>query len=188
MSAWRFLLAALLATLLAACLPGRGRNDQAQLMVAPGETLLQLTVPGHGARSLMKRVGVNGTVETWMSQDRFSISLDRGVLVATRGFGFDMMGGDAGATLAALASPGEGVYSRRMRYLTSDNHSTWIQAGCTMRLAKAEAGDRHYREECQARQSRFTNHYWLDGNGRILRSTQWASFGTGLLEITFTRQ
>lgn len=171
------LIAAVLITALAGCLPGQGRQAPA-LGVTPGEPLLQITLPAQGARATLKRVGVNGDVETWQSGDGVSVSLRRGVVVATRGLGFDLMGADAGPTLAALSGGPAGPYRHQMRYLTGDNHSTYLSAGCTM----AQAGGRH-EETCITHRGRFTNLYWLDSAGRILKSRQWIATEIGYLEI-----
>lgn len=173
----RSLAALLLASALAGCLPGQ--SPAPGLSAAPGEALLRVDIPSRNASARLKRIGVNGDVETWTSPDNVSISLRQGVVVATRGLGFDMMGGDAGNTLAALAAPGGEVYRRQMRYLTGDNHSTWIAAGCEM-----TTGAERFEERCLARRDRFTNLYWTDGAGRVVRSRQWVSPQVGQIEIT----
>src|SRR5690606_29267849 len=111
-------------------------------------------------------------------------------VVATRGFGFDLMGSDAGPVLAALVAPDEGLHRRHMRYLTSDNRSVWLRAGCriTERGHDAATGLRHFEESCEATLARFTNDYWADGSGRILRSRQWIAPEIGSLDLERTRQ
>lgn len=172
----RILAALALVSALAGCLPGQ--RVVPDLSAVPGEALLRVYIPSRNASALLKRAGSNGDVETWISPDNVSIALRQGVVVATRGLGFDMMGGDAGNTLAALAAPGGGVYRRQMRYLTGDNHSTWIAAGCGMK-----AGDGRFEERCLARRDRFTNLYWTDGAGRVIRSRQWISPQVGQIDI-----
>lgn len=64
-----------------------GRQTLPVLTVAPGEALMKLTLPARGRQpqthAFLKRMGVNGDVETWVSQDRRSLSLRRGIVVAT---------------------------------------------------------------------------------------------------------
>lgn len=162
---------------LVACAPAQ--KPVPGLVAAPGETLLRVDIPSRGASALLKRVGRNGGVETWISADNVAISLREGVVVATRGLGFDMMGGDAGNTLEALALPGGDTYRRQMRYLTGDNHSTWIAAGCKMVV-----GDGRFEERCIARRDRFTNLYWTNGKGQVTRSRQWISPQVGSISIS----
>jgi hypothetical protein len=173
---------------------GQGRTSRQVLTVAPGEEVLRVTLPARGGRparhAMMKRLGVNGTIETWMSQDWRSISLDRGVVVGTRGFGFDLMGADASPALAAMAAPSGAAYSRLMRYLTADNHSVWLRAGCHLATVGHDAarGLRQIEEHCEAATTSFTNRYWLDAAGQILRSTQWIASEIGYFELDATRQ
>lgn len=172
------LIAAALIAALAGCLPGQGRQAPA-LGVTPGEPLLQITLPAQGARATLKRVGGNGAVETWQSGDGVSVSLRRGVVVATRGLGFDLMGADASQTLTALSGGGQsGPYRHQMRYLTGDNHSTYLSASCTL----TRVGGRH-EETCVTHRGRFTNLYFLDSAGQILRSRQWIATEIGYMVI-----
>ena len=174
---------------LAACLPGSQEgNSRPPLSVEPGETLLLVAAPALDAQAPMKRVGNSGSVDTWMSADRYSISLRDGIVVATRGFGFDLMGSDAEVTLGAIAAPDAGIYSRQMRYLTSDNRSTWLKAGCTMSPAADSSGANRLEEACTTYANAFTNVYWLGASGQILRSRQWVSAEVGYLNIDFTQQ
>lgn len=174
---------------LAACLPGSAdRDSRPALTVQPGETLLLVTAPALDAQAPMKLVGSSNGVDTWMSADRYSVSLREGVVVATRGFGFDMMGGDAEATLGAVAAPKAGIYSRQWRYLTADNRSTWLKAGCAMTPAADSSGARRLEEACTTDTNTFTNVYWMEASGQILRSRQWISAEIGYLEIGFTSQ
>lgn len=177
-----------LLAILAACLPLPGRDaPPAPVEVTLGEPSLQVTVPAHRARTMMRLAGRNGDTETWVSPDGFSISLRDGILVATRGFGFDLIAGDAEATLTALSGVGPEMHARKMRYLGGDNHSTWLAAGCQIEARGSENLDKQrltlMAERCVARQSHFLNLYWLDGADRIVRSRQWASDQTGYLEI-----
>lgn len=171
------LIAAALIAALAGCLPGQGRQAPS-LGVTPGEPLLEITLPAQGARATLKRVGVNSDVETWQSGDGVSVSLRRGVVVATRGLGFDLMGADAGPTLAALSGGPAGPYRHQMRYLTGDNHSTYLSASCTLTRV-----DGRHEEACVTHRGRFTNLYFLNSAGQILRSRQWIATEIGYMVI-----
>jgi len=182
----RALLSAMMAILLAGCLPvlqAGGKAPAGQRVTVAATALsgavLQVQIPSRGADAPLSLAAVNGDVETWMAVDDISLSFRRGVLVASRGLGFDLMGADAQTTLDAMAGRQGGVYRRQMRYLTGDHHSTWLMAGCTMKEAGPEVvGGRslsRFEEACQARQHVFTNVFWRDGDGRIVRSRQWLS-------------
>lgn len=150
---------------------------------------MQVRIPSRGAGAVLFRVAVNQDVETWLSADNISLSFRQGVLVASRGLGFDLMGADASGTLAALQGQGEPVYRRQMRFLTGDHRTTYLMAGCTLTAAGAEvvAGRQTQRleEQCKAHQHQITNLFWVDGSGRILRSRQWIGPEIGYLEAQF---
>ena len=164
---------------LSACLPGQMSSQSGRqapsLVVAPGEPVLQVGIPKLGTEASLKRIGVNGGVETWMSGDGVSVSLNQGVIVATRGLGFDLMAADVGNTLAAMAAGGmPDPYRRQMRYLTADNHARYLSAGCRMTLERDL-----FTETCATHSGHFTNTYPLTGQG----SRQWVSPEIGYLKI-----
>nr|MCU0803203.1 YjbF family lipoprotein [Paracoccaceae bacterium] len=103
--------------------------------------VLQVEIASRGANAPLSRVAMNGDVETWLAVDNISVSLRQGVLVASRGLGFDLMGADAQGTLDALAGYDGGVYRRQMRYLTGEQHSTYLMAGCSMAAIGPEMVD-----------------------------------------------
>lgn len=148
---------------------------------------LEVQIPARNARALLSRVGENGGVETWIAEDNISISLHDGVLVASRGLGFDLMGAGAAETHAALAHTDETVYRRQMRYLTGDNRSTYVTAGCSMKLVGREQfGNQslqRFEERCAARSESFTNVFWRDRRGEIVRSRQWLSPEVGYVSF-----
>lgn len=140
---------------------------------------LEVEIRSRRARALLSLVAVNGDVETWLAVDGISVSFRQGVLVASRGLGFDLMGADAQGTLDALAGYDGGVYRRQMRYLTGEQHSTYLMAGCSMTAVGPETVDgqrlQRFEESCKARQHAFTNIFWLNGSGTVVRSRQWLS-------------
>jgi len=149
---------------------------------------LQVTVPSLGQSGEMRLIGVNDDVQTWAVDDLVSLSLRQGVLVSTRGFGHDLMGADAQPTLDALQGFAPDVYRRKSRYLTGDNHSVWVTAGCSMADVGMVDGLRQFEETCEARNDRFTNQFGLDRSGRIARARQWVSPQLGYVETDLRTQ
>ena len=173
------------AALVAGCAPSATQQAEMTAAAEPFLTapLISAQIPARKATAVLRPVGQNGTVATWQTVDRITLSFDRGVLVASRGLGFDLMGADADPTRAALAGQVSEIYRRKMRYLTGDNHSTWLTAGCSMRAAGTEEGLRRFEESCKARGNSYTNIYLLDGAGRVVTSRQWLSPELGYIEI-----
>lgn len=177
---------------LAACQPVvqrlAGNPTQAQVDL-PAEALagpvMRVQIPSRGANAALSRVAVNKDVETWLAIDNISLSFRQGVLVASRGLGFDLMVADAQNTLTAIATQSPDVYRRQMRYLTGDHQSFYLNAGCSIAFVGPEAiaGQRLDRveERCKARNDLFTNVFWRDGSGRVVQSKQWVSPQVGYL-------
>lgn len=162
--------------------PAKAASLSSAVLTGP---VMQIDIPSRGANAPLSRVAVNGDVETWLAVDNISVSFRQGVLVASRGLGFDLMGADAQGTLDALVGYDGDIYRRQMRYLTGDQHSTYLMAGCIMVAIGPETveGQRlqRFEESCKARQHEFTNIFWLEGNGAVIRSRQWLSPEIGYL-------
>lgn len=193
------ILAVCAATLLSGCLPslmpGGGGQSAQQTVTVAAESLtgprLQVQIESRGANALLSPAAINNDVETWLAVDNISLSFRDGVLVASRGLGFDLMAADTRGTIAAFAGMGEDVYRRQMRYLTGEHHSTYLTAGCSMTSAGPETVDgqqlERLEEHCQARQHEFTNLFWRDPNGTVLRSRQWLSPEIGYIAVSLRR-
>lgn len=155
-------------------------------------SVMQVQIPSRGADATLSLVAVNKDVETWLATDNISLSFRRGVLVATRGLGFDLMAADAQNSLNAIAGMGPEIYRRQMRYLTSDNHSAYLTAGCSMSFAGSEVVSgqslQRLEERCQAHSNLFTNIFWLNGSGQIVQSRQWVSPQIGYLNSSLRRR
>lgn len=141
--------------------------------------VMRIDIPSRNAKASLSRVAVNKDVETWLAVDNISLSFRQGVLVASRGLGFDLMGADAQGTLNAISGQGDEVYRHQMRYLSGDNHSTYLMAGCSMKSIGTVVVDaqrlQRLEETCKARRNNFTNIFWLNGLGDIVQSRQWVS-------------
>lgn len=175
------LLSLLVLAWLAACAPAGPQQASIPLAALQGPAL-QVTIPARQARAVLSHSGVNGPVETWQAVDGVAVSFDRGVLVASRGLGHDLMGADADGTLTALAGGGAEVYRRKMRYLSGEHHSFWLNAGCKVIRREVEGGLLRVDESCKTHAHSFTNRFWLDGGGGIRRARQWVSPEVGYLE------
>ena len=191
MSGWIGKIAMLALLALAGCISGEN-NAQSwpKVTASKGETLLRISME-NGKSARAKRIGQNDMVATWMTEDPFTVSLQEGVLVATRGFGFDRMGARVGGTLAALAAGGDvGEYARQTSSLSGENGLLWQQSSCQMTGGATElrsgARYRKFTEACRLRDSRYSNIYWLDPGGQIRHSRQWLNPEIGYLDLSET--
>ena len=138
--------------------------------------VLLVQVPLRGTVAVMTRVASNQGVDTYMSGDSISISLREGVLVATRGMGFDLMIADIRAAAPAIAA-GSGRATRIHRYLDGEDHGRAVRYDCL------------YRQE----NGLITEH--CDGDGQTFRNTyaatvsmQWVSPRNGSLIIEWLKR
>lgn len=154
--------------------------------------VMRIDISSRNASARLSRVAVNKDVETWLAVDNISLSFRQGVLVASRGLGFDLMGADVQGTLNAISGQGEDVYRHQMRYLTGDNHTNYLMAGCSMKLIGVDVVNaqqlQRFDETCKARRNNFTNIFWLNGLGDIVQSRQWVSPEIGFIMTRFEQE
>jgi hypothetical protein len=130
---------------------------------------------------------VNGSKTTWMSEDGLSMTFEHGVLIGTRGFGFDMMAAEVSGTLTGFS--GASSYSRTYDFLDGLNQIRRPIFKCQtteVREEIIEIADRSYavtvfEELCVGETNTFTNIYRKDTNGTIRQSRQWVSPDLGYI-------
>jgi len=141
-----------------------------------------------GASAYLAVVGNNNGIETWSGNERVSVSLRDGVLVATRGMGSDIMA--ARAPSAAALSAGTGQTSRDYVYLDGADQTQKVTYTCTLSSKGAETitvlgrthATRHIVENCTGTQGTAVNHFWFEG-GMIRQSSQVLVGGVGNLTL-----
>ncbi|OOY20815.1 hypothetical protein BMI86_09905 [Thioclava sp. DLFJ5-1] len=165
---------------------GEGVGVKVVTQTAPARGL-EVVIPSRDANATLSLAGRNGTVETWRTDDDITVSVDRGVVIATRGLGDDLMAADSGPTLAALRGTKIGAYRRTYRFLTADNHSDYVLLGCEMTTAGNEtlAGQNllRHEEKCSNPKMTVTNIYWTNKKGRVQAGRQWVSPTVGQIAI-----
>jgi group 4 capsule polysaccharide lipoprotein GfcB/YjbF len=124
----------------------------------------------------------NGPEITLAFQSGPTAAYDGGILVATRGFGDDLITMESAGVLQALRSGG-GTVTRRMETLDPQDQVLTDSFACTIAPAGTEAvnlGVREatlsrFNENCRSATLVFDNIYWLDGSGDIVASRQYVS-------------
>jgi len=189
--AFRFLAPAMLlgAALLAGCdrvlraleLTGTVAGDAPQLV---GPERLRVVLPETGAVAVLGPVARNGDVTVWQTLDGITLSFRQGVLIATRGLGDDLMSADVAGDLAHLRGRGGGGYYPHIRsYLDGENQTVFRAYQCRgtgTAPARVEIGGQEIPAQrtdisCVSPERAFTNIFWQDGAGRVIRSRQWIS-------------
>ncbi|WP_268246025.1 YjbF family lipoprotein [Aliiroseovarius zhejiangensis] len=136
-------------------------------------------------------VGRNGDYVTWGSAPGQGLTFQRGVLANTRGLGDDLMASRIDTAVSAITARRNATYKREHTYLGDLGQNTSLVVDCTLTRGKTErvslgainADAVIMKESCRRGEIAFNNVYWVDGNGRVLKSSQWVGQRIGSLAI-----
>ena len=134
--------------------------------------------------NLLAPFGGNNGVVTWSSTSYQTISLRDGMMVATRGFGPDLMS-SVGPGIATI-SAAQGATQRRYSYLDGGDQPQTFDFACQLAPAGSDSIEvmakafttRKVTETCAGSLGRFVNEYWFDGSTKLRQSKQF--FAPGL--------
>ena len=134
--------------------------------------------------------GSNGNRITWLSADGLSVTTQNGVMVATRGFPRDLMAADISGTMQALIAGG-GSATRVQETLSDTDQIVSQRFSCTVASQGRETigilgrqiGTEVFAEECQSDRLAFTNRYWIDDAGKMVRSLQAIASEAGYIQL-----
>lgn len=149
-----------------------------------------VSVPSLPSLSYAVPISQSGTVVTWRTSEDSALSLDRGVLVSTRGFGDDLMGADAGQSIAAVSGRAGDWAPRINGYMNGEYQSYFMTFQCRrsgsqsdqITLGNRLASVTRITETCVNDERQIENQYWRNGNGVMLKSRQWVSPSVGYME------
>lgn len=162
---------------------------QEEVIANPGK-YMRVNVRNTGQWDTMVQSGNNDTRVTWVNGSNVSLTLQDGIMVATRGLPRDLMGAEVSETRRAIRAGG-GISQRTHEYLTNlDGISTELLQ-CRIASKGPEAIERlqetlnsvRFEETCESENFRFTNIYWVNRAGAIIRSLQAVSVDAGYLQI-----
>ncbi|MGL6210939.1 MAG: YjbF family lipoprotein [Paracoccaceae bacterium] len=152
------------------------------------DSLIRVRVEKTGQFSLLYIAQRNGLSQVWFSPDKASTTLRAGLIVQSRGLGYDVYSVNAPQMVAVLERRGQtGPATRTHRTLDGNNAIIATQYTCTIANVGNESlvvldrtySATHYREDCSGESDSFTNDYWLDASGvtRVSRQRISAEFG-----------
>ena len=158
---------------------------------AEGQPILLASIASLKYGTLHAPFGQNGDVQTWSSTGYQTMSLRGGILIATRGFGPDLMSSVA-PDVARIAAA-SGTTSRRYLYLDGADQSQSLDYTCTLSSGGAESievmakpiATRKVIESCTGASGSFTNEYWFDHGLNIRQSSQ--HFAPGVSNLFMQR-
>lgn len=128
--------------------------------------LLVVTLEEPNLSSFLYEAEANGDVTTFFTLDGVSLSLRDGVLVATRGLGFDLMIAEVSGLSPLLETGGQ--YTRTHRYLDGEDRLASFDFHCEVTPGP------EVRETCKGHGFSFENRYaHRERQGLFALSRQW---------------
>lgn len=139
------------------------------------------------------RSGQNGTLipypgrsvgQTWLGADGATITLERGILKASRGMGDDLMGSSSSMpSWNKIENPSK-PYIRKISYLAGNNKIKAYTLECKIRQVNkkelieiwdVEFPVTTYKEKCAHKDTFIKNTYYIDNKGIVRKSIQYHS-------------
>ncbi len=163
--------------------------SQDEILSSPGK-YMRVNISNINRWDTMARAGTNGPRVTWVDGSNMTLTLENGIIAATRGLPRDLIGANVSETWHAIRAGG-GKARREHEFLTDlDSISTQLLQ-CSIAFKGPEVIERlqntlnsvRFEEECQGEGLQFTNVYWVNDAGVILRSLQAVSPDAGYLQI-----
>lgn len=162
---------------------------QEQVLGNPG-TYMRVNIRDIDQWDTMARAGQNGDRVTWVNGSNVTLTLQDGIMVATRGLPRDLMGADVSGTRTAIRAGG-GNSQRIHEYLSDQDGISTQVLQCRIGSQGAEVIERlqqtlnsvRFEENCEGENIQFTNIYWVNQRGAIIRSLQAVSSDAGYLQI-----
>ena len=156
-----------------------------------GPDRLRVSLPNTGAIAALAPIAQNSDVTVWQTLDGITLSFRRGVLVATRGLGDDLMSADVEGDINLLRGRGgDGYYPHIRSYLDGENQTVFRsyqcrrtgQAPTSVKVSDQVTSARRIEVLCVSQGDEFANIFWLDGTGRVIKSRQWVSTAVQYME------
>ena len=133
-----------------------------------------------------------GVGQTWLGADGATITLETGILKASRGMGDDLMGSSSSMPPWPKISYKSKIYKRELGHITGNNEIFKLVFRCDIK--KTSSGDlveiwdinfkvNNFEESCSDGIFTFKNTYQVDASGIVRRSSQYHSDTLGFIKI-----
>lgn len=169
--------------------PASPEDMRAELAKA-GKPVLLVSSKTLGQTGFLTVSDAKGDVLTWATPDGATFSQRDGVLIQTRGIGFDLMSAQA-PSVRQLLQAGT-PYQRVYYFLGADDQGTRRTYDCVTSIVGRESIEvlgrshsaTHVTETCTRGSSggKLTNEFWIEG-AMIRQSRQWVSSGIGFIDF-----
>ena len=169
----------------------------AALQQVPAERGVIRTVLLTGDQSALAiETGLNRGARTFQTLTGQSFTFRDGVLIQTRGLGYDLMSSSLNGADRLITGRRSGAVQRIYRFLDGENAERDLPVRCRIASEGGETitlvSGRSYattrmRETCQAGSLTFNNFYWVTGGGTVVRAHHWAGSRIGEVRVELLR-
>lgn len=144
-----------------------------------------------GQNGTMLQYPGTGVGQTWLGADGSTVTLENGMLKATRGVGDDLMGSEISRHIDWTNLRGS-HYSRKLAYLREDNQMKVFTFKCSIRdtqkretveIFDAQFDVKHLQETCKGNGPDFNNDYWIGAGGLVRKSRQYHGEKIGYMTL-----
>ena len=131
-----------------------------------------------------------GVGQTWLGADGATVTLEQGILKASRGMGNDLMGATSQIPLWSKISKNSSAYSREIIYLTGNNKTHSLLLECSVKKYNKKETAKiwdvsfdvtRFEENCYHNGKAIKNTYYVDRRGIVRKSFQFHSETLGYI-------
>ena len=147
---------------------------------------------GSGQNGTLTPYPGHGVGQTWLGADGATITLERGILKASRGMGDDLMGSTSSMPSWNKMGKSGKPYTRKISYLAGNNKLKAYTLECKIqqinkkeriKIWDVEFPVTKYTEKCTHKGTFITNTYYVDNKGIVRKSLQYHSETIGYIII-----
>ena len=133
-----------------------------------------------------------GVGQTWLGADGATITLERGILKASRGMGDDLMGSSSSMPPWSKINKKPETYIRELHHITGNNKISKRILNCNIEKTSSEEQIKiwdvtfkvaKFEEQCSNNSLTFKNIYHIDTQGIVRSSSQYHSETLGSIKI-----
>lgn len=154
-----------------------------------------IAIEAQGVALAFVETAQNGPVRTWTNGANQTMSTKGGMIVATRGYGDDLMANDSPEIIALVQSKRNGTQNREMYFNDGSDTNIRYVIPCTVARAGTEnvqtingpVSTTKMTESCVSGAFEVENTFWVNGSGTTLQSRQWVSGGIGYVVFSQVR-
>jgi hypothetical protein len=156
--------------------------------VRPIPPRLEVGFPSRDLSGVMLLETERAGVQTWLTADGATITLQRGFLTSAKGFGSGLAGSDVQQSADLVLAARDGTVERFHSFLNGNDQielhaykcQVASQGGEDIFLRGAPVSTRKVEERCHGLAESFTNTYWIR-QGMVVQSLQWTGSFLGNL-------